>query len=286
MSKDITEKVMERVMRFEKRRVVFWLWLFGVVTVVTLLVLAGVGYLTLREISMRESWELLTLFAEDREIITEYWRDVTETLWIGLPHALLVLIGVVFSGFFAWLFLTRRKRTIVAKKRLQLARYQHTHHDKLKEANNMKQTVIIIFIMLILGGGAYGIYRSTSGQNSGTVETQIQTQKQKTNSQEGFPSQAKEEGVGVDTSLQQVPLTIASPKSGRTVSISTITVKGKTASRAEVFVNDAETAADVAGNFSVSVTLDEGENYLLIVATDEAGNASEQEITVIYQVGE
>lgn len=79
-----------------------------------------------------------------------------------------------------------------------------------------------------------------------------------------------------------ITLTISSPSNNTTVSGSSLTVKGKTVSGAEVFVNDLETKADTSGNFSVSLTLEEGENYILVVANDATGNYSEKELSITY----
>lgn len=81
-------------------------------------------------------------------------------------------------------------------------------------------------------------------------------------------------------------LTLTSPKANTTVTSSSLTVKGKTSPKAEIFVNEAETVADTNGNFSVTVALEEGENYLLVAVTDADGNYKEQELTVTYNAGE
>lgn len=75
-----------------------------------------------------------------------------------------------------------------------------------------------------------------------------------------------------------IALDIYSPADNSTISNSKITVKGKTVSNAEVTVNDAEVRADNLGNFSVVLELEEGENFIFILANDESGNFSEKEI--------
>lgn len=92
--------------------------------------------------------------------------------------------------------------------------------------------------------------------------------------------------VGADTSVKQITLSVSSPKSGATVRSANLAVRGKTKARAEVFVNDMETTADAVGNFSANLTLEEGENYILVVAIDEMGNAAEKELTVTYDPGQ
>lgn len=83
-----------------------------------------------------------------------------------------------------------------------------------------------------------------------------------------------------------LPLQIREPLPGATMSESRLVVKGKTSARADVFLNDQEAKADANGNFSIAVTLDEGDNTLVIVVTDQEGNFAEREITVTYTPGE
>lgn len=83
----------------------------------------------------------------------------------------------------------------------------------------------------------------------------------------------------------QITLTIVSPLSNTTVTTNTVAIRGKTVANADVFVNDSETKADSGGNFSVSLTLDEGENPIIVVANDANGNSAEQEIMVTYSAG-
>ena len=81
-------------------------------------------------------------------------------------------------------------------------------------------------------------------------------------------------------------LQITSPSDKSVVTSPYITLRGKTVAQAEVFVNDKEIIADQDGNFSVALTLDEGENPIIAVANDQEGNAGETEITVTYETTE
>ncbi|MBI4097098.1 MAG: hypothetical protein HY428_01655 [Candidatus Levybacteria bacterium] len=78
-------------------------------------------------------------------------------------------------------------------------------------------------------------------------------------------------------------ITITSPEDKTTVSTATVAVSGTTTPLSDVFVNDAELKANSAGNFSTTVTLDEGENTILVAANDADGNYAEKQITVTYE---
>lgn len=79
---------------------------------------------------------------------------------------------------------------------------------------------------------------------------------------------------------EKIFLQIYEPKNNITVANQVITVMGKTVPVGFVFVNDQEFKADSNGNFSTTVLLDEGENYLLVVVSDDLGNSIEKDILV------
>ena len=82
------------------------------------------------------------------------------------------------------------------------------------------------------------------------------------------------------TELEKIFLQINEPKDNMTVNNQAITVIGKTISNGFVFVNDQEFKADSNGSFSTTVILDEGENYILVVVSDEYGNSLEKDIVI------
>jgi hypothetical protein len=51
-------------------------------------------------------------------------------------------------------------------------------------------------------------------------------------------------------------------------------------------VNDKELVADGNGDFSQGITLEEGDNPIIVVANDANGTVGEKEITVTYEIPE
>lgn len=90
--------------------------------------------------------------------------------------------------------------------------------------------------------------------------------------------------VAGDEEETPVALTVSAPAQNAVVRSASLTVRGKTAAHAEVFVNDEEAVADASGNFVVTLTLEEGENPIIIVVTDEVGNTAQAEMLVTYEV--
>lgn len=94
------------------------------------------------------------------------------------------------------------------------------------------------------------------------------------------------EGQTLPSQAGTLTLTITSPTNGATVTNTSLRVSGKTVPGAEVFINDKEARADALGNFSVTITLDEGENTIIVMANDADGNVAEKELTVTYNSGQ
>ena len=82
-----------------------------------------------------------------------------------------------------------------------------------------------------------------------------------------------------------ITLAISSPVEGTTVKSASLTVRGVSTPGADVSVNETDTTADKSGNFTATVTLDEGENILIFVASDTDGNYAEKEVSVTYDTG-
>lgn len=144
----------------------------------------------------------------------------------------------------------------------------------------MNKIVPIAIGIVIVAALAYTSFQGAKKVSQSVVEQQSEGVLEST----GQPSDsavtpAKGETVNLATGIS---LIVSSPSNNTTVASSSLQVKGKTVPGAEVFVNDAETKADSNGNFSVTLTLDEGDNYILVVANDTNGNYSEKDIAITY----
>lgn len=93
----------------------------------------------------------------------------------------------------------------------------------------------------------------------------------------------KTEQVANTTTITQgkiIPLTLISPIEKTIVNNPNLVVKGVTAPNAEVYINDTKTAANSDGNFTGTITLDEGENYIVMVVNDSDGNSAEKDFYI------
>ncbi|HYK08701.1 MAG TPA: hypothetical protein VEW42_04350 [Candidatus Eisenbacteria bacterium] len=82
------------------------------------------------------------------------------------------------------------------------------------------------------------------------------------------------------TYIQKAPsLSVDNPHDGDTLG-SPIVVRGKTDPDVKVTVNDFWAITDSSGNYSYTLTLQNGDNHIVVIATDAAGNTTRQELTV------
>src|SRR3989338_9411139 len=88
------------------------------------------------------------------------------------------------------------------------------------------------------------------------------------------------------TSSQTLFLTLSSPTTNQTVNDTSVLVKGTTAPQTPVMINEFELTADSQGNFSKSLSLDEGENYINVVAYNNEGQVVEKELIITREVQE
>ena len=77
-------------------------------------------------------------------------------------------------------------------------------------------------------------------------------------------------------------LTINTPSDNQTTTNNTIVVQGKTDTNATVTVNGFQAIVDDQGNFSYTLSLQNGDNNLSIIATDNAGNTTTVQKKVTY----
>lgn len=143
----------------------------------------------------------------------------------------------------------------------------------------MKKIVPIVIGVLIIAALAYISYQSAKNVSRSAVQQQAESAVESivTPSTTGTPS-----APGTSVLATGITLAVSAPADNSTVTSPSVVVKGKTVASAEVFVNDLETKADASGYFSVTLPLDEGDNYILVVANDINGNYSEKDLTVTY----
>ena len=100
----------------------------------------------------------------------------------------------------------------------------------------------------------------------------------------GYPPIEEQTVSEFDKSIEEgLFLEITNPVDGSTVTSQNINVTGNSEANADIFINDQELRADLQGNFTTTLLLTEGENIIVITASDDEGNYAEKTIVVNYE---
>ena len=140
--------------------------------------------------------------------------------------------------------------------------------------------MLISLVILILGGLLiYLTMLPPEEKDLYTYKTNAATTLDTT---ENENEQYNAEEVGSAQKIELM-LNVSEPNNKSVITSSPVTVKGQTAPNASVFINELELQADKQGFFSAPLNLEEGINYIIVVANDIDGNFAEKELTVDYQ---
>lgn len=120
---DLTKSVMERIVRFEKKRT--WLWIWRFVVGIGILVAAALTFFVfaVKDVRERDTLSLFSLFGEDTEIIREFWRDTLGIFWQELPREKLAIGGGFLIIVFAIFVMNRKRIKFMVKKIKNIAKY-------------------------------------------------------------------------------------------------------------------------------------------------------------------
>ncbi len=137
-------------------------------------------------------------------------------------------------------------------------------------------------VILLVAGGFYFYTQENKTSLNRLKNTPTLIQRQETQSTVGATEETKVIKP-TESKTTEMFLEIYQPQNGITVNNSSLTIEGRTTAFASVFINEKELRADGVGRFSTVITLDEGENTIIIVANDEEGNYEEKEIKVVLE---
>lgn len=83
-----------------------------------------------------------------------------------------------------------------------------------------------------------------------------------------------------------INLIVTSPISGTTTDSATYEVAGSAKPNVYIVINEQELVTGSDGGFTATISLDEGDNYISIVAYDDLGNIAEREILVTRNISD
>ncbi|MBI3397154.1 hypothetical protein HY045_01615 [Candidatus Woesebacteria bacterium] len=126
MKKDnkLTDKIMNKVVTFEKKRTRFSLWKILVFLIPLFIVLSGLTVIVFRELQETQTLDLLSLLGEDREIISDYWQETVQTFLLEIPLKDIVTAVFVIVVILVSLWLLRKKLALLRRRIVELAKYK------------------------------------------------------------------------------------------------------------------------------------------------------------------
>ncbi len=115
---------MKRVVGIEKKMLVKTLTMLFIVFTSMFVMFAVVIIAFIKDVRDLGTWDVLTLFWEDREIVADYWRDALSTFWLEVPNEyILILFGVLVISWILY-YRTRDRRKMYSLRSQKLASYE------------------------------------------------------------------------------------------------------------------------------------------------------------------
>ena len=115
---------MKRVVGIEKKMLVKTLTMLFIVFTSMFVIFAVVIIAFIKDVRDLGTWDVLTLFWEDREIVADYWRDALSTFWLEVPNEyILILFGVLVISWILY-YRTRDRRKMYSLRSQKLASYE------------------------------------------------------------------------------------------------------------------------------------------------------------------
>jgi hypothetical protein len=144
-----------------------------------------------------------------------------------------------------------------------------------------------VAVIIVLAVGFY-LFTSKISKNpgSGTLTTENTQNVSPTGVVPPNGTSTESAKVTPTPNVNQITLTVTAPADNATVTSPNLTVRGVTKPGAEVSVNETDVVANGNGNFSANITLEEGDNYIVVVAVDVDGQVAEAELTATYTPAE
>ena len=120
---NVSKQVMGKIVHLEQGRTKSWILKFILTLSALIVSIVVLGYIAVQIISERQGWDLLTLFQQDPEIISAYWRDTLWIFWEESPQIIIFAGITILIIVVIFIILTDQKRKIVRKKLTQLEKY-------------------------------------------------------------------------------------------------------------------------------------------------------------------
>lgn len=117
---DVSQNVMEKIVRFEQSRTRRWLRIFFTTLAVLFILFGILSWVNVQTLNEFRAWDMLHLFREDPEIIGDYWQDTVSVFLSFLPPEMILLSLLVIVGVVLFIVGTGKRRKIVITRAREL----------------------------------------------------------------------------------------------------------------------------------------------------------------------
>ena len=132
-SVDLSGKIMEQVIRYEKQRTMSWFARYWLALLVLLLGVGASIHITIDYYRHADPEFFLGLYFYDWETITILWQDAFEFIWGLVPQEWIVIGGILALAVISVMLMTRGERKRVLKRMTAIRSYKPKAKGGLNE---------------------------------------------------------------------------------------------------------------------------------------------------------
>lgn len=127
---NLVHPVMEKVVRFEKKRVWWWIGRLLAIFAVLCVLLIGSLYLLARSLLEEEVVMLLSLYTQDVSMLRRFWAEALSFVWEVEPHEVAYVAGGAVVIFLAIIYATRHKRRVILRRLKTLDNFSKKYYKR------------------------------------------------------------------------------------------------------------------------------------------------------------
>jgi hypothetical protein len=126
---DLTRPVMQKIIKFEINRSRRQWNNLIIILLILIVSLLSATTLFINQLLERGTLDVIELFQEDYEVISEYWKEAFDTFLAELPRDTMLFIGIISLIIVVFILITRRRIMIIKKRMQQIKDYEKIRHQ-------------------------------------------------------------------------------------------------------------------------------------------------------------
>jgi hypothetical protein len=119
---DISKSVMNKVVQFERHRSRRWLRILYIVLATLAVGASAFLWISWDMLTQMQSWDLLSIFWQDKEIIADYWQETVMTFLAEIPTEIVIAAAATICMGIIIIVATRKRRKVMERRVRELAK--------------------------------------------------------------------------------------------------------------------------------------------------------------------